>query len=143
MAEEPSRARNPAGHAGLLDSLLALTSALGGFFQTHGALLVRDSKAALAQLVMLAACLAVAIVLLAFGYVFLIVSAIVGVAHLAGVSWLWIALAAAGLHFLGAVIFVLVARGRMRNPLFRTTASELKKDREWLRDLERTTRPRT
>jgi uncharacterized membrane protein YqjE len=142
MAEEGSRARNPAGHAGLLDNLLALTSALAGFFQARWALITLDSKAALAQLVTLAACLAAAIMLFAFGYVFLIVSAIVGVAHLAGVSWLWIALAAAGLHFVGAVIFIVVARSRMTKPLFRATASELKRDRQWLNDLETTTRPK-
>jgi uncharacterized membrane protein YqjE len=141
MAGEATRSRNPAGHAGLLDNLLALLSALAGFFQARWALITRDSKAALAQLVILAACLAAAIMLFAFGYVFLIVSAIVGVAHLARVSWLWIALAAAGLHFIGAVIFISVARARMTKPLFRATASELKKDREWLKDLERTTRP--
>jgi len=141
MAGEASRSRNPAGHAGLLDSLLALVSALGAFLQSRGTLVVRESKAALAQLIVLAACLAVAIVLIAFGYVFLIVSAIVGVAHLARVSWLWIALIAAGLHFVGAIVFLIVARGRMKVPLFRATASELRKDREWLRELERTTRP--
>ena len=69
MAEEASRSRNPAGHAGLLDNLLALVSALAGFFQARWALITRDSKAALAQLVTLAACLAAAIMLFAFGYV--------------------------------------------------------------------------
>jgi uncharacterized membrane protein YqjE len=143
MADQASRSRNPAGHAGLLDNLLALVSALAGFFESRFALITRDSKAAFVQVVILAACLAAAAILFAFGYVFLIVSAIVGVAHLARVSWVWIALAAAGLHFLGALIFAFVARGRMTKPLFRATASELKKDREWLKDLNRTTRPRS
>jgi uncharacterized membrane protein YqjE len=143
MAEEGSRPRNPAGHAGLLDNLLALTSALAGFFQSRWALVAQDSKAALAQLVALAACLVAAIMLFAFGYVFLIVSAIVGVARLAGVSWLWIALGAAGLHFVGALIFLFVARGRVTRPLFRATASELNKDREWLRELGKTTQPKS
>jgi uncharacterized membrane protein YqjE len=142
MAEEGSRSRNPAGHAGLLDSVLATASALGAFFQSRAALVARDSKAALAQLITLAACLAAAIMLFAFAYVFLIVSAIVGVAHLARVSWLWIALIAAGLHFVGALIFALVARGRLRKPLFRATAAELRKDREWLNNLETKTRPK-
>ena len=141
MADEAFRARNPAGHAGLLGNLLALASALAGFFESRLTLVARDSKAALVQAITLAACLVAAAVLFALGYVFLIVSAIVGLAHLAGVSWVWIALAAAGLHFLVALIFVLVARRRMTKPLFRATASELKKDREWLKDLDKTTRP--
>lgn len=143
MAEQGSRSRNPAGHAGLLDNLLALTSALAGFFQARWALFSRDSKAALAQLAVLVACLAAAMMLFAFGYVFLIVSAIVGVARLAQVSWVWIALGAAGLHFIGALIFISVARARMTKPMFRATTSELKKDREWLKDLEKTTRTKS
>jgi len=76
--------------------------------------------------------------LFAIGYVFLIVSAVVGLAHLAQVSWLWWRWAAAGTHFLHrAGFFLLVARSRMTKPLFRATASELKKDREWLRTLTR------
>lgn len=141
MAEEPARSRNRAGRAGLLDNLLGLLSALVGFFENRFALITRDSKAALMQMLALIAFFGAAAVLSVFGYVFLIVSAIVGLAHLARVSWLWTALAAAALHFVLALIFVLLARGRLAKPLFRATASELKKDREWLKNLDRTTRP--
>src|SRR6266542_3812809 len=130
MADEATRSRNPAGRAGLLDNLLALLSALAAFFESRFALFARDSKAALVQMFGLAACLLVA-------------SAIVGLAHLAQVSWLWMALAAAGFHFVIALVFLLVARGRMTKPLFRATASELKKDREWLKNLDTTSRPRS
>ena len=36
----------------------------------------------------------------------------------------------------------LVARSRVTKPLFRATASELKKDSEWLKNLHATSRPR-
>jgi uncharacterized membrane protein YqjE len=143
MAEEASRSRNPAGHAGLLDNVLALASALAVFLESRLALIVRDSKAALLQMIGLAICLGAAVMLFGFAYLFLIASAIVGVAHFVHVSWLWIALAAAALHLVGAFVFVFVARAWMTKPLFRATASELKKDREWLKDLNRTTRPRS
>ncbi len=143
MADEATRSRNPAGRAGLLDNLLALLSALAAFFESRFALFARDSKAALVQMFGLAACLLVALLLFTFGYIFLVASAIVGLAHLARVSWLWTALAAAAVHFVFALIFLLVARGRMTKPLFRATASELKKDREWLKNLETTSRPRS
>jgi len=143
MADEATRSRNPAGRAGLLDNLLALLSALAAFFESRFALLARDSKAALVQMFGLAACLLVALLLFTFGYIFLIASAIVGLAHIARVPWLWTALAAAAAHFVIALIFLLVARGRMTKPLFRATASELKKDREWLKNLETTSRPRS
>jgi uncharacterized membrane protein YqjE len=142
MADEATRSRNPAGHAGLLDNLLALASALAGFFESRFALFSKESKAALAQMLGLAACLLAAVILFAIGYVFLIVSAVAGLAHLAQVSWLWVALAAAGMHFLIALVLVLVARSRMMKPLFRATASELRKDREWLTNLNTTSRPR-
>jgi uncharacterized membrane protein YqjE len=142
MADEATRSRNPAGHGGLLDNLLALASALAGFFESRFALFSKESKAALAQMLGLAACLLAAVILFAIGYVFLIVSAVAGLAHLAQVSWLWVALAAAGMHFLIALVLLLVARSRMMKPLFRATASELRKDREWLTNLNTTSRPR-
>jgi len=36
------------------------------------------------------------------------------------------------------VILLLVARSRITKPLFRTTLAELKKDREWLKNLDAT-----
>jgi len=142
MADEATRSRNPAGHAGLLDNLLALASALAGFFESRFAVFSKESKAALVQMLGLAACLIAAVMLVAIGYIFLIVSAVAGLAHLAQVSWLWVTMAAAGIHFLIALVLLLVARSRMTKPLFRATAFELKKDREWLKNLETTSRPR-
>ena len=141
MISETTRSRNPAGHAGLLQNLLALTGALADFFESRFALLAEESKAAFVQLLVLASYLVLALILCAFGYVFLIASAVVGLAHLAGISWLWTALMAAGAHFIVALILLLVARSRMTKPLFRATVSELKKDREWLKNLDATDQP--
>ncbi len=141
MISETTRSRNPAGHAGLLANLLALASALAEFFETRFVLLAQESKAALVQLLVLVACLILALFLSVLGYVFLISSAIVGLAHLARISWLWTALAAAGVHFLIALGLLLVARSRITKPVFRVTMAELKKDREWLKNLDTTDRP--
>jgi uncharacterized membrane protein YqjE len=141
MISETTRSRNPAGHTGLLQNLLALTSALADFFESRFALLAEESKAALVQLLVLAICLIVALILFGFGCVFLIASAVVGLAHLAGISWLWTALMAAGAQFIIALVLLLVARSRMTKPLFRATISELKKDREWLKNLDATDQP--
>src|SRR6266699_2708864 len=92
MTSEPPR--NPAGHSGFLENLLALASALTEFFETRLALVAQESKAALVQLLVLASCLILAL--------------------------------------------LLFARDRMTKPLFRATASELKKDREWLKNLDTT-----
>jgi uncharacterized membrane protein YqjE len=138
MISESSRSRNPAGHAGLFQNVFALASALAEFFESRFALLAEESKAAAVQVLILAGCLIFAVLLCALGYVFLITGAIVGLAHLAGISWPWIALAAAALHFIIALVLLLIAWSRITKPFFRATLAELKKDREWLRNLEAT-----
>jgi uncharacterized membrane protein YqjE len=70
------------------------------------------------------------------GYVFLIASAVVGSVHVVGISWVWTALAAAGAHFVIALILFVIARDRMTKPFFQVTLSELKEDREWLKNLD-------
>jgi len=138
MTSETSRSRNPAGHAGLLENLLALVSALTEFLESRFALIAQESKAALVQVLVLVSCLILALILFAFSYGFLVVSVVGGLAHMAGISWLWIALAAAGLHLVIGLILLVVARSQMIKPLFRATASELRKDREWLKNLDTT-----
>jgi uncharacterized membrane protein YqjE len=121
---------------GFIGSLVALASALAEFFESRAALFATESKAALFQFVLIAVCLVAALLFFAFGYVFLLATAVVAVAHLANVSWLWIALAAAGLHILIALILLLIAWSGIKRPVFRATTAELKKDREWLKNLE-------
>ena len=136
MISESPRSRNPAGHAGLLENLLALVTALAEFFESRFALFAQESKAAAVQLLRLAGCLILALLLCALGYVFLITGVVVGLAHLLGISWAWIALAAAAVHFIIAMVLLLVARSRITKPVFRTTLAELKKDRQWLKNLD-------
>ena len=138
MISEPTRSRNPAGHAGLLANLLALASALAEFFESRFALVARESKAAAVRVLILAGCLIFAVLLCALGYIFLITGAVVGLAHLLGISWPWVAVSAAALHFIVALVLLLVARSQITKPLFRATLAELKKDREWLRNLDAT-----
>ena len=138
MISESAPSRNPAGHAGLLENLLALINALAAFFESRFGLLAEESKSAAVQLLILAGCLIFALLLCALGYVFLITGAVVGLAHLAGISWPWIALAAAALHFITALVLLLIARSQITKPFFRATLAELKKDREWLKHLDAT-----
>ena len=121
---------------GFIGSLVALASARAEFFESRAALFATESRAALVKFVLIAVCLVAALLFFAFGYIFLLATAVVAVAHLANVSWLWTALAAAGLHILVALIFLLIAWSGIKRPIFRVTAAELKKDREWLKNLE-------
>ena len=136
MMSESTRSRNPAGHAGLLENLSALLNALAEFFESRFALLAEESKGAAVQLLILVGSIFFALLLCALGYVFLITGAVVGLAHLIGISWPWVALAAAVVHFIVALVLLLVARSRVTKPLFRATLTELKKDRQWLKNLD-------
>jgi uncharacterized membrane protein YqjE len=139
MSSESPGSRNPAGHSGLLDNALTLISAIAGFFESRLALAARESKAAALQVLILIGCIIAALTLCAMGYVFLIVSAVVGLAHLLGTSWPVVALIVALLHFIIATILLLVARSRITKPMFPATVDELKKDREWLKNLNQST----
>jgi hypothetical protein len=135
MSGESTRFRYRAGPSGIFSSALALLGALIAFVESRAALIAQESKTAFVQFAIAAACLIAALMLLTFGYVFLVASAIVGIAHLAQISWLWTALIAAGVHFILALLLLLIVRNRVTKPLFRETAAELKEDREWLREI--------
>jgi uncharacterized membrane protein YqjE len=131
--------RNPAGHSGLLDNALGLISAVVAFFESRFVLLAQESKSAAVQLLILVVCVIAALALCVMGYVFLIVSVVVGIAHLLGTSWPVVALVVALLHFIIAGVLLLVARSRITKPMFRDSIDELKKDREWLKTLNQST----
>jgi len=139
MSSESPSSRNPAGHSGLIDNALGLLSAIVEFFEIRFALAAQESKAAALQLLILVGCVIAALALCVMGYAFLIVSAVVGVAHLLGTSWPVVALVVALVHFIIAGALLLVARSRITKPMFRDTRDELKKDREWLKTLNQQT----
>ncbi len=139
MTSESHGSRNPAGHSGLIDNALALTSAVAGFCESRFALAARESRAAALQVLIMVGCVIAALALCVMGYVFLIVSAVVGLAHLVGTSWPVVALIVALLHFIIALVLLLVARSRITKPMFPDTVDELKKDREWLKNLNQST----
>ena len=140
MAGETMRFRNPAGHAGLLHNLVSLLNSLAGFLESRLALVAAESKSALVHVLVLVGCLAAAAFLALFGYLFLLASIIAGLAHAFHVSWIKITLIAALLHFLLAFICVMIARVRMHKPMFEMTGTELKRDREWLKNLDKQSR---
>lgn len=143
MPGENSPSQSRTRQTGFIGSLVALASTLTDFFESRAALFATESKAALIQFVLVAICLMAGLLFFAFGYVFLLATVVVAVAHLAKISWLWTALAVAGLHLLMALILVLIARSGIKRPVFRATTAELKKDREWLKNLETTNRTRS
>ena len=130
------RFRNPAGHAGLVNNLVSLANTLAAFFEARISLFVRESKTALVHLLLLAGAVVAALVLVASGYVFLIVSAIFAIAHALGVSWTWIALGAALLHFALAAGCGFFAKTQLTKPMFHASMDEMKRDRAWLKSVD-------
>ena len=140
MTGETMRFRNPAGHRGLLDNLFGTLNALVAFFESRLELFAQESKSALVNLLVLVGCLIGAALLCGVGFIFLLASAVVGLAHALHVSWLWVSLGLALLLFILALVGFIIARMRMKKPMFRATVIELKKDREWLKKLGKTDR---
>jgi uncharacterized membrane protein YqjE len=138
MAGEPMRFRNPAGHRGLLGSLLAAVNTFIDFLESRFELIAQESKTALVDVIVLVGCLLAAGLFCVLAIVLLLIAAIVAVANALQVSWLWVALGFALLLIVVALVCVLIARARMKRPMFQVTAAELKKDREWLKNLGKT-----
>lgn len=138
MAGETMRFRNPAGHRGLLGNVFGALNALIAFFESRFELFAQESKSALVNIIVLVGCVAGAALLCAIGFLFLLVGAIAGIAHALHVSWIWVAVVVALLLFVLALLCVVIARSRMKKPMFRATVAELKKDSEWLKNLEKT-----
>ena len=138
MARVGARVYNPAGHVGLIDNGIGLISALFAYVETRAALMAVESKAMLLQLVAVVAFALAGLIAVVFGYVFILASLIVGVAHLTGVSWTWIALGVGLLHIGLAVACVLLGKSKLPGRLYPETRAELKRDQQWLKSLGKT-----
>lgn len=138
MARASARVRNPSGHAGLIDNAIGLISALFSYVETRAALLAVESKELLLQLAAVVGLALGALIAIVFGYIFILGSLIVGIAHLSGISWTWIALGAGLLHVALAVVCVLLAKAKLTGRLYPETRAELKKDQQWLKSLGKT-----
>jgi len=141
MARATARSRNPAGHGGLIDNAVGFISAVFAYIETRAALLGVESKAMLLQLVAVLAFGVGALVAILLGYIFVLASLIVGIAHGTGVSWTWVALCAGLLHIMLAIVCLLLAKSKLRGRLYPETRAELKRDQQWLKSLSKTEQP--
>jgi uncharacterized membrane protein YqjE len=84
-----------------------------------------------------AAMVAGALFVAVLGYIFLVITAVFGIAAAFDAKHAWIVVlgVAAALHLGGAVVLVLLARQRVKGGVFASTLEELKKDQTWLKTL--------
>ncbi len=113
---------------GALPEVLRFAGTFGRHVQGLVQLASIEGKEAAMVGVRLLALLIASIVLAIFGYVLILLFVAFLLAIVFGVSWLWISLGLALLHFAGLGICAFLVVKSLRSPFFRTTAAELRRD---------------
>lgn len=77
------------------------------------------------------------LILLVFGYFFLVIAVVFLIAALWGAehAWIWVMMGAAGFHIVAAIVLALIAKAKLSAPMFAASLDELKKDQEWLKTI--------
>ncbi|HSI15593.1 MAG TPA: phage holin family protein [Chthoniobacter sp.] len=120
--------------AGLFGHLSTLLAAKLAYLKARLELAGIEGKEAAVHLAIIVGLAVVALVLVIFGYFFLVLFLVflIGLAF-GGNAWVWVMLGAAVIHLILAGVLLLVAKTRLGVPLFPLTLEELKKDQEWLK----------
>jgi uncharacterized membrane protein YqjE len=113
---------------GALPEVLRFAGTFGRHVQGLVQLASIEGKEAAMVGVRLLALLIASIVLAIFGYVLILLFIAFLLAIVFGVSWLWISLGLALLHFVGLGICAFLIVKSLRSPFFRATAAELRRD---------------
>ena len=134
MSDTATEETRSVKEAGLFGHLSALLAAKLAYLHARLELAGIESKEAAIHLGIILGLAIVGLVLLIFGYFFLVIAVafLIGLAF-GGHAWVWVLFGAAVLHLLGAGLLLLIAKTRLGVPLFPLTLAELKKDQEWLK----------
>ena len=127
-------ADTPQAKAGLFGHLSTLLAAKLAYLKARLELAGIEGKEAAVHLGIIIGLAVVALVMVIFGYFFLVLFLVflIGLAF-GGNAWVWVMLGAAVIHLIIAGVLLLVAKVRLGVPLFPLTLEELKKDQEWLK----------
>ena len=125
----------PEPAAGIFGHLSALLAAKLAYLRARLELAGLEGKEAAVHLAVILGLVAGGALALVFGYFFFIIGLVFLIASACGGgdTWIWVALGAAALHFIGAAVLLLLAKSRLRTPMFSATLDELKQDQEWLK----------
>ena len=121
--------------AGLFRHFSALLSAKLAYLRARLQLAGIEGKEAAVHSAVILGLAAGGLIVLVFGYLFLIIGLVflIAVALGGGNAWIWVLLGAALLHIAGAALLIFIAKSKLETPLFPLTLDELKKDQEWLK----------
>jgi uncharacterized membrane protein YqjE len=130
-AGEYRRAGAEEGFFGRISGYLA---ALATYLRARLQLAGLEAKEAMVHYAIIAGLLVGTLVVAVFGYFFLVLFAVFGLAWLIGGehTWIWVTLGAAVAHFAIAAGLIFAARSKFTAPMFTATLAEFKKDNQWL-----------
>lgn len=119
---------------GILGELAALLGAKLAYLRARFELASIEGKDALANLAIILALAIGALVVIVFGYFFVVIALVflIAWAYGGGNAWIWVMIGAGVLHFLIAAGLALVAKVRLDRRMFEATLDEFRKDQEWL-----------
>lgn len=122
----------PSAH-GLLNALRGSTASLIEHVRLRIELLEVEGREAALHLLLLAGLVALAALLLVFGYLLILLGGLFLLASVTGWDWVWVAFVAGIVHVVGAGVLLLQVRTRSRRKLLADTIEEFKRDSQWLR----------
>ena len=135
MPEPKSEDVHRTGEHGLFAHLAGLLAANLAYLRARLELAGIEAREASVHYAIILGLAIGAMVVLVFGYLFLVIALVFLVAALVGTphAWIWVLLGAAFLHLLGAAILGWIAKVKLSAPMFTESLNELKKDQEWLK----------
>jgi uncharacterized membrane protein YqjE len=138
MAEslQPPSAEPRETPQGVIPELLRFVGSAGRHFQGLLQLASLETKEAAMVGLRLLILLIVAVVCVAFGYILILFFLAFLLAFVFGISWIWISLGLAVLHFAVVAVCAMLAKNSLRTPVFKATAVELQRDFEALRHIK-------
>lgn len=134
MPEPASEDRQTAEAAGLWGHLSGLAAAKLSYWRARLELAGIEGREAAAQYAVALALGIGAMVLLVFGYFFLVLAVVFAIAWAlgGGNSWIWVLIGAALVHLVGAAGLFFAVRAQVMRPVFTATRDEFRKDQAWL-----------
>lgn len=122
------------GDPGFFGRLSGILAALSTYLRARLELAGLEAKEAIVHYAIIAALIVGGLIVIVFGYFFLVLFAVFGIAWMIGGAhtWIWVALGAAVVHFGLAAGLILAVRAKLAVPMFAATLEEFKKDNQWL-----------
>jgi len=126
--------RRAAADAGFIGRISGFLAALSTYLRVRFQLAGLEAKEAMVHYALIGGLAAGALVVSVFGYFFLWMAVIFGIAWFipSEGAWIWVTLGVALLHFGAAIGLLFWARAKLAAPMFTATLDEFKKDNEWL-----------